>query len=320
MEQAELALFARGLRDATSSASGPALDGALFDLGWLDALDTDPQAAVSVLFECQGSANATSSALDRVLVRALGRGDDPGGLTIVLPPLRQVHAPGSLSGGRCAVSGLALGVEASTPDAVVVLSSDGGTHDAFVVPLRSLEMRRVGGLDPSLGLVEVSGYVDVAGGTSLGQVPWEEAVALGHLATGYELLGAARTMLDLARQHALDRVQFGRTIGTFQAVRHRLADSLVAVEASAALLGAAWEDPRVYGAMAKSFAGRQALLVARHCQQVLAGIGFTAEHPFHRYVRRAIVLDQLLGAGTLLTRRLGAEILSTGTLPPAFPL
>jgi alkylation response protein AidB-like acyl-CoA dehydrogenase len=60
--------------------------------------------------------------------------------------------------------------------------------------------------------------------------------------------------------------------------------------------------------------------VARHCQQVLAGIGFTTEHPLHRSVRRAIVLDQLLGAGSLLTRTLGADILSSAALRAAFPL
>ena len=60
--------------------------------------------------------------------------------------------------------------------------------------------------------------------------------------------------------------------------------------------------------------------MARHCQQVLAGIGFTTEHPFHRYFRRAIVLDQLLGAGSLLTAELGTEVLRSRTLPPLLPL
>jgi len=60
--------------------------------------------------------------------------------------------------------------------------------------------------------------------------------------------------------------------------------------------------------------------VARHCQQVLAGIGFTTEHPLHRSVRRTIVLDQLLGSGSALTRTLGTDILSSATMPPTFPL
>ena len=130
-------------------------------------------------------------------------------------------------------------------------------------------------------------------------------------------------MLELARTHALERVQFGRPIGAFQAVRHRLADSLVAIEAAASLLDAAWDDPSpVTAGMAKAFAGRSARTVARHCQQVLAGIGFTTEHPLHRYVRRTLVLDQLLGAGSVLTHQLGSDILgrrAAGGLPPVTP-
>ena len=154
----------------------------------------------------------------------------------------------------------------------------------------------------------------------LGVAAWDHALALGQLALGHELLGAARAMLELARRHALEREQFGRPIGAFQAVRHRLAEALVWAEAAASLLGASWEDPAAYGAMAKAFAGSAARLVARHAQQVIAGLGFTTEHPLHGYVRRTIVLDQMLGAGTALTRRLGADVLATATLPPAVPL
>ncbi len=170
-------------------------------------------------------------------------------------------------------------------------------------------------------MLEVTGDVAVESAVTGGTVDWTAAMALGHRALGHELVGAARAMLDLARAHAMERVQFGRPIGTFQAVRHRLADSLVAIEAAAALLAASWDDPSPLNAsIAKSSAGRGARTVARHCQQVLAGIGFTTEHPFHRYYRRTMVLDQLLGAGTVLTAELGAEVLRTGTLPPALPL
>ncbi len=319
MERAELALFTRGIRDATESASGAALDGALTELGWLDAIDTDPQAAVSVLFECQGASNATSSALDRVLTRGLGLTDEPA-QGVVLPALRTAQPPGSRHGARYAVGGVALGALGSRDTALVVMTVDEQPHGVLSVPVHALGLRQVAGLDPALGLVEVTGDLDSAENVVCGPVPWTMAVALGQLALGHELVGTARTMLELARQHTLERVQFGRTIGSFQAVRHRLADSLVAIEAAAALLDAAWQDPTVYGAMAKSFAGRQARLVSRHCQQVLAGIGFTAEHPFHHFVRRTIVLDQLLGAGTVLTRGFGAEVLASGELPPAFPL
>ena len=67
-------------------------------------------------------------------------------------------------------------------------------------------------------------------------------------------------------------------------------------------------------------AGREARTAARHCQQVLAGIGFTTEHPFHRYVRRVLVLDELFGTSRALTRALGEDLLATRQLPPLLPL
>ena len=317
MEAAERALFESGVRHATEAGSGAALDAALDDLGWRDALVADRPAAVSVLFECLGAAPATSAALDWLLSAALGA---PAGNAVVLPPLREDGAPGRRIGDRCEVHGVATGALARADRALVVTAADDGGA-AFAVETRLLRPRPVHGLDPALGLVEVTGDFAAAEATELEPVDWAVAVAVGRLALGHELVGAGRAMLDLARLHALERIQFGRPIATFQAVRHRLADGLVALEAAAALLGAAWDDPApVTAAMAKSFAGRSARTVSRHCQQVLAGIGFTTEHPLHLFIRRTIVLDQLLGAGSLLTTRLGTDILRGGTLPAAFPL
>ena len=75
---------------------------------------------------------------------------------------------------------------------------------------------------------------DLAGGE------WTRAVALAQLAVAHALVGASRTMLELARVHALERIQFGQPIAAFQAVRHRLADTLVAIEAADAALDSAW--------------------------------------------------------------------------------
>src|SRR3546814_10897643 len=71
--------------------------------------------------------------------------------------------------------------------------------------------------------------------------------------------------------------------------------------------------------MAKSLAGRGARLTAKHCQQVLAGIGFTTEHDLHRYVRRVLVLDELFGSARALTKDLGEQLLATSQLPPLLP-
>lgn len=135
-------------------------------------------------------------------------------------------------------------------------------------------------------------------------------LAAGHRALGWWLLGTGRTMLTLAREHALTRTQFGRPIATFQAVRHRLAETLVALDGAEATLHAATttpEDP-LTALLAKAAAGKAALDTARHCQQVLAGIGFTAEHDFHHHLRRALTLDGLLGSTRDLTRQAGTHI------------
>jgi alkylation response protein AidB-like acyl-CoA dehydrogenase len=104
-------------------------------------------------------------------------------------------------------------------------------------------------------------------------------------------------------------------------VRHRLAETLVALEAADAMLGAAWEDGSpTTAAVAKALTGRAARTAARQCQQVLAGIGFTTEHEFHHYVRRVLVLDALCGGSRTLTRELGVELLTSQRLPALVPL
>jgi hypothetical protein len=323
MEAPERALFESGVRRATGAADGAALDSALDDLGWRDALEVDRPTAVSVLFESQGATTTTSAALDRLLATALGAGadgDGVGGVAVVLPPLRGCDAPGRLDGDWCVVEGLGTAALDRCDTTLVVAQTPDGAA-TFAIDLGLLTRRPVQGLDPAFGLFEVMGEFETAWAAQPKAADWPAAAALGQLALGHELVGAGRTMLELARTHALGREQFGRPIGTFQAVRHRLAESLVAIEAAAALLDAAWEDPSpVTARMAKAFAGRSARTVARHCQQVLAGIGFTTEHPLHLFIRRTIVLDQLLGAGNALTAQLGREILRSGTLPPAFPL
>ncbi|HUR76967.1 MAG TPA: acyl-CoA dehydrogenase family protein [Acidimicrobiales bacterium] len=237
-------LFARSLRQAVTSRSGDALDKALDEIGWRDALVDDTRTAVSLLFALQGEANATSRALERV-VSACGATD------------------------------------------VVVRSGSG--------------------LDRAVSLVDVGGPA--------------YAVAVGRLALAHELVGAARAMLELARVHALERVQFGGPIARFQAVRHRLAESLVAIEAASDAADAAWDDGSPLAAsVAKAISGRNAGVVARHCQQVLAGVGFTIEHPFHNYLRRVITLDHLLGDSKTLTREIGQQLLTARRLPAMLPL
>jgi hypothetical protein len=141
-------------------------------------------------------------------------------------------------------------------------------------------------------------------------------IGSGRQALGWWLLGAGRAMLALARRHALDRTQFGRPVSSFQAIRHRLAETLVAIEgAEATLVAAAAEPDELSFLLAKAAAGQAALTAARHCQQVLGGIGFTAEHELQRHIKRALVLDGLLGSSRELTREAGAVLRAKGFAP-----
>jgi hypothetical protein len=313
----------RGLRHATEHQTGEALDATLEELGWRDAMADDPRVAISTLFELQGRANATSSALGHVVTHALGLGlgDEPP--TVVLPPIGRWHPPGALEGHDLHVDGLTTH-PASSRDGALVVASTGEVDVAVTVPMSSLQLRQVVGVDPAFALVRVTGEGIGMGTTAESErapVDWASAVALGRLALAHELVGASRTMLELARQHALDRIQFGRPIGSFQAIRHRLAETLVGIEMAEAALDAAWLDRSTDTAvMAKAVSGRQARITARHCQQVLAGIGFTAEHPLHRYVRRTLVLDGLFGTAASITRAQGAAMIESRALPPLLPL
>jgi hypothetical protein len=144
------------------------------------------------------------------------------------------------------------------------------------------------------------------------------ALHAGRRAIGWWLVGTCRAMLSLARQHAVDRVQFGRHISSFQAIRHRLAETLVAIEGAEATLQAAAEseDPQgLASLLAKAAAGQAALTSARHCQQVLGGIGFTAEHPLHHHIKRSLILDGLLGSSRELTRAAGKALVAAGSAP-----
>lgn len=336
MDGTEAALLERGLRHAAANLSGAELDQALAGLGWPEAVDADARTAVTMLFSLQGEANTDSAALDHLLATAtLGRagtelarvavaGDGAAAtVAVALPAPGRAETAGRVTGDHCRVDGIATAVARRRQRLLVIADAEGGRRDveAVVLDVAALDRRPVEGLDPALGLVRLGGEAPVLARRSVSADDWGHALALGRLALGHEMVGSARRMLELGRQHALERVQFERPIASFQAVRHRLADALVALEGAAALLDAAWDElSPTSAAVAKGFTGRAASTVAAHCQQVLGGIGFTTEHPLHRHVRRTMVLDQLLGSSASLTRRLGEEILSSRQLPAPVPL
>jgi alkylation response protein AidB-like acyl-CoA dehydrogenase len=189
------------------------------------------------------------------------------------------------------------------------------------VPAAAAELSAVHGIDPAGGLYGVR--IELAGARTAELDPqaWQRAVALGRRALAHQIAGACRSMLDLARSHALGREQFGRPIARFQAVRHRLADALVALEALEATLDAAREQPNAdTAALAKAAAGRAAQTVARNCQQVLAGIGFTTEHAFHRLLKRTLALEGLFGSADAIVLDVGRRLLDERRVPKLIEL
>ena len=162
-------------------------------------------------------------------------------------------------------------------------------------------------LDPARPFRRVTGVdVELDTATAVDGNAWGDAVRDARLALAHQLIGASRRMLGLAQAHAIDRIQFGRSIASFQAVRHKLAESLVAIEAAAAAADAAvGVADDLTAALAKSLAGKAARVTAAHAQQVLAGIGFTTEHPFHLFLKRTMVIDTLFGSARTLPAEIG---------------
>lgn len=132
---------------------------------------------------------------------------------------------------------------------------------------------------------------------------------LATVALAAEQLGVAQRSLDMAVGYAKDRIQFGRAIGSFQAVKHRCADMLVLVEgARSAVVHAAQvadtDELALAASVAKMTCSEAALQTALDSMRIHGGIGFTWEHDAHLYVRRAKSTELILGSPGYHARRL----------------
>lgn len=127
-----------------------------------------------------------------------------------------------------------------------------------------------------------------------------------------EQIGAAERCLELTVEYAKDRVQFGRPIGSFQALKHRMADLYVTVAAAKAVVSDACDDPTPTNAAAARLAATEALnTVAAEGIQLHGGIAITWEHDMHLYFKRAHGSAHLLDSPQQLLIRLESEVLST---------
>jgi alkylation response protein AidB-like acyl-CoA dehydrogenase len=135
-----------------------------------------------------------------------------------------------------------------------------------------------------------------------------------------DLLGAAHAALDGAVAHAAERRQFGRPVGSFQAVQHLCAEALVSVEASrSATWHAAWAVDALAPAealraarVAKAWCSEAALQVVEAAVQVWGGLGITWECPVHLFQRRVLLSRRLFGDEAFHLDRLGRQLLGSG--------
>ena len=127
--------------------------------------------------------------------------------------------------------------------------------------------------------------------------------SVGAIAVMADAVGAAEKMLEVSTQYAKERKQFGRAIGSFQAVKHQCANMLIAVEGGRAAVRHAAdvlddpnEDLAEAASVAKSFAGPGCSLACQTAVQVHGGIGFTWEHDAHLYLKRTMLDEALFGS------------------------
>jgi alkylation response protein AidB-like acyl-CoA dehydrogenase len=124
-----------------------------------------------------------------------------------------------------------------------------------------------------------------------------------------EQIGAATKCLDLTVEYTKDRVQFGRPIGSFQALKHRMADLYVAVQSARAVVNDAVAEPSATSAaLARVVASEAFTKVAAEAVQMHGGIAITWEHDIQLYFKRAHGSAQLLGPPREHLRRLESEV------------
>lgn len=146
------------------------------------------------------------------------------------------------------------------------------------------------------------------------------ALQVGSALLAAEQVGAGQHLLNLSVGYAKSRLQFGRQIGSFQAVKHKLADLLVDLEhARSTAYHAAWaltdgsDDPALAASIAQATCSAALLRIAKDTIQVHGGIGFTWEHQAHLYFKRASTDAALLGGAEQHRSRVADLVLDTAS-------
>ena len=204
--------------------------------------------------------------------------------------------------------------DADDADCLLLLAQDVDAGPA-IVAARGLEVTSRPVLDETRRLGQVSGDgVPVRQMWRIDQAAVRALLDRAAVAVACDSLGLAGAMLDATVGYVRVREQFGRPVGSFQAVKHACADMLVSVSVARELIQAAVRaladgDPgaSVAASMAKSYACEAAVEVAGKAMQLHGGIGYTWESGIHVYLKRALLNRSLSGSPAAHRRRLAAR-------------
>jgi alkylation response protein AidB-like acyl-CoA dehydrogenase len=212
-------------------------------------------------------------------------------------------------------------IDGDRADEVAVVAAAGGGLGVFVVPAGDAAATRTPTFDGSFHLADVAfdgvrvaddrAFTGPGVGSAVARARDEAACGLAAV-----MVGACRRVLDLAVAHVRDRRQFGVPIGSFQAVKHHLADVALALEFARPLVyRAAWSlakrdaDRSVHVSMAKARASDAALHAGRVALQVHGAIGYTTEYDLHLWLKRAWALAASWGDAAWHDELVGRAIL-----------
>jgi alkylation response protein AidB-like acyl-CoA dehydrogenase len=258
--------------------------------------------ATTLLLETEADLLAEVAAGERTAAIAVPWSTAPDGA------IRTVHLDGDrLTGVIPSVAGAleadVLLVPVATAHGLAVYSV--ATADVSVTPVVSLDMTRqladiaLDGVDGTLLLVGngTGSGTDASTGTGAAadaEPALRRALDAGAALLASEQLGVARWCLETTVAYLRERRQFGRVVGGFQALKHRLADLYTGVESAAAAaryaaatLTAGDPDTPLAASLAQAYCAELAVLAAEEAVQLHAGIGMTWEHPVHLYLKRA---------------------------------
>ena len=207
--------------------------------------------------------------------------------------------PGDAQTGIARLRGTVRGVADALPATVLLVPADGVPQALYLVDMSDPGVAKapVVSLDMTRQLCDLS-FDDapgrlIASGAAASQAV-DAALTAGAGVLAAEQVGVAQRCLDMTLAYVKERRQFARPVGSFQALKHRLADVWVAVSQAraasryaAACLASGDPDAKVAVAIAKAYCSEAAVHAAQECVQLHGGIGFTWEHPAHLYLKRA---------------------------------